>query len=107
RPEVVPILLEGTRCGDPSTRLVAVSSLAGFKGREALAALAAAAAADPEEAVRLAAIGYLAGREGVEAALVLVDLLSTAPAVDRVQAALSMRVHGRVEGIAAALERAG
>jgi HEAT repeat protein len=105
RPEALPILLAGARSPDAATRLVAVSSLAGFEGREALASLTAAAA-DPEETVRLAAIGYLAGREGVEAAQVLVDLLSTTTAVDRVQAALSMHVRGRIEGIVLALERA-
>jgi len=65
RAEALPILLRGARSPDTATRLVAVSSLAGFEGREALAALAAAAS-DQEEAVRLSAIGYLAGREGVE-----------------------------------------
>lgn len=73
--------------------------------RLALAALAAAAS-DEEETVRLAAIGYLAGREGVAATEALVDLLRTTPSIERVQAALSTPARGRVEGLARALERA-
>jgi HEAT repeat protein len=105
RAEVLPILLHAARSADASTRLVALSSLAGFKQREALAALAEAAS-DPEETVRLSAIGYLAGREGVEATEALIALLATSEALDRVQAALSMHVRGRVEGIVRALSRA-
>ena len=44
-------------------------------------------------------IGYLAGRAGVEAALVLVDLLLDADGgATACTAALAMRVHGRVDG---------
>jgi HEAT repeat protein len=64
------------------------------------------AATDEDESVRTAAIGFLAGQPTVYATDLLVDLLRSTPAPERVLDALSVHSDARVHGVLAALETA-
>ncbi|MFL5305578.1 MAG: HEAT repeat domain-containing protein [Polyangia bacterium] len=101
----LPLVIQATRAASPATRLVALSALAGFRDPAVLVAFRDAAG-DPEESVRTAAIGFLAAMKGIAATRVLVGLLRTGEATDRVLAALALHVEGRVAGLVAALEEA-
>ncbi len=101
----LPLVIQAARAASPATRLVALSALAGFRDPAVLVAFRDAAG-DPDESVRTAAIGFLAGMKGVAATRVLVGLLRTAAATDRVLGALALHVEGRVAGLVAALEEA-
>ena len=105
RPEAQAILLEASGADDPATRLVAVSALADFDSPEVLRALERAAS-DPAETVRTAAIGFLAGRSGPGATTALVHLLPAASDRERIVAALSVPVDGRVDALIDELARA-
>ena len=108
RPEVTPMLLEAVGDSDPSTRLVALSALAGHAVRqpEALSALTRATK-DSDENVRAAALGFLAAVPGPGATQTLAGLLAAGPA-DRAKVLLllSSPGEGRVEGLSVALKTA-
>ena len=105
RIEALPILLTIADSFDAPTRLVAVSALAEFDVAEATTAIAAAAG-DPEENVRNAALSFLAKRPGLAASQALIERLGSTADRDRILAALSMPVAGRIEAILLALEDA-
>jgi HEAT repeat protein len=106
RAEAEPILLDSTASIDPATRLVAVSAVADYESTAVLHALERAAA-DRDESVRTAAIGFLSGRSGPDATQALVRILPLFPERERVVAALSVWVEGRVDALVDALARAG
>jgi|CZKU01.1.fsa_nt_gi HEAT repeat protein len=101
-----PLLGPALHGADAATRLVAVSALAEFDVNEVVDELAKAAF-DPSESVRAAAINLLGSRPGPDATRALVGLLGDEGSRDRVAAALTTYVAGRVEGIVAALDREG
>jgi HEAT repeat protein len=98
-------LLAALATGDSATRLVALSALAHFDSPSVLHALARAAA-DADEQVGTAAIGFLATRAEQEATDVLVHLLGSSGARDRALAGLLVPAQGRIPGLLAALETA-
>ena len=106
RPEGEPLLVDATRSLDPATRLVAVSALADFDDSAAVLEALARTARDRDESVRNAAIGFLASRNGAAATGLLVDALGDARDPERVIAALSTPVAGRIDDLAAALATA-
>jgi HEAT repeat protein len=103
RPAAVPVLLSAVDARPAATRLVAVSALAGFDEPRVLEALGRAAA-DKDESVRTAAIGFLAGRSTLEATRVLIDLVRASEPHERVLAALAAPSEARITGILRALE---
>ncbi len=110
REEALPYLLAGVRSAEPATRLVATSTIAHFRGPEALGALRKAAA-DPDENVWGAAVSLLAARPGAEATEQLIELLGEAlrerpERRERILAALDVQAPGRLEGVLRALEQA-
>jgi HEAT repeat protein len=64
------------------------------------------AAADPDESVRSAAVGFLANRSGVAATQALVSLLGDPSLRERVVSALALPADGRIPGLLTALEAA-
>ena len=102
RAEAEPLLLESTVSLDPATRLVAVSAVADYESREVLGALERAAA-DRDESVRTAAIGFLSSRSGGEATQSLIRILPGFAQRERVVEALSVWVDGRVDALVEAL----
>ncbi|MGQ0508656.1 MAG: HEAT repeat domain-containing protein [Myxococcaceae bacterium] len=99
------LVVQAAKEGDVPTRLVALSALPSFGSEVALASLLAAAV-DPDESIRTAAVSYLAGLSGVEATLGVVGLLRTSAEPERVLEALLIPMDGRVKGILRALDTA-
>lgn len=106
RPEAEPLLLDATRSEDVSTRLVAIAALADFEGSDGVMKALAAGCDDPDEAVRNAAIGFLATRTGTDATRALIARLACAGDPERVIDALAQPVDGRAAVIAEALASA-
>jgi len=106
RPDAIPTLIEAAGSAEASTRLIVLSSLATY-GDAAVVGVLAAAAADPDEGVRTAAIGQLRARRGREVTSALISLLGNAAVRDRAIEALSSAPEDRLPAIASALENAG
>ena len=102
-PALRPVLLAALASPDPSIRLVAVSSIARFADAESELG---AAAADPDPAVRSAALGLLATRSDSAASRVLLGLLLREPDSSAVLAALAQGVDSRISAILPLLETA-
>jgi HEAT repeat protein len=94
------VLLAAASSADAGTRLIALSAIAAYDSPEVVPALAAAAS-DPEESVRSAAIGFLGSRR--EATGALIALLDHPLARDRALDELGAAIEGRISGIASAL----
>jgi HEAT repeat protein len=103
--EDAPLLLEALATPDTATRLVALSALAALRAPAVLPTLSQAAA-DADEQVSTAAVGFLSARPEQEATEVLVGLLSSPAARERALSALAVPATGRVSGLRAALEGA-
>ena len=103
REAALPLVLRAARSTDPATRLVAMSALAGFRSPGVLAAFVAAAC-DPAESVRTAAVGFLSAMSGAAATHALVGLLAKTPSREQVLAGLALHVEGRIAGLTSALE---
>ncbi len=106
RPEAEPVLIEAVRSNDPSTRLVAIAGIADFEGSDAVLAALTTASDDPDEAVRNAAIGFLASRAGALATDALIARLAVGADTERLITALALPVEGRAAALEAALVRA-
>lgn len=106
RPEAEPLLLDAARSGDVATRLVAIAALADFEGSDGVMQALAAGCDDPDDAVRNAAIGFLATRTGADATRALIGRLACAGDPERVIEALAQPVDGRAAVIAQALATA-
>jgi HEAT repeat protein len=106
RPEAEPLLVEAISSPDAATRLVAVSAIADFEDSSAVLGALGRAVRDTDDAVRNAAVGFLASRPGAEATAILVDALGRAADPERVVAALATPAAGRIDDLAAALGRA-
>ncbi len=98
----VPLLLRGLASSEPATRLVALSALAEFDDADALAGIRDAMR-DADENVQSAAVSLLAGRRGVGAAEALLEAIRHPVLRERVVAALSAPVEGRIEALIRAL----
>lgn len=102
RPASLPVLIASMSSPEPATRLVAVSSIAGFDAPEVVPALKRAAI-DKDESVRIAAVGFLAACTTVEATTALIELLGEGEREARILMALSIASEGRIDGILSAL----
>jgi HEAT repeat protein len=105
RLEDLPIILAEVNSNDPPTRLLALSALVNFPSPRVFATLSNAGT-DPDEQVRLAAIGFLAARPEQEATVVLVELLGQDATHEKAKSALLISSSGRAAGILIALESA-
>ncbi len=101
-PSSIPVLARAAHSEESATRLVALSALAEFDTPQALPLLAAAGV-DADDGVRSAAINLLGARAGVDATQALLDLIQHPAIQERVVAALSRPVEGRVERLSDAL----
>lgn len=104
--ESLELLIAACASADAATRLVALSAVCAFKTSEALAVVARAMN-DDDEGVRVSAIGFLGSWPEREATRLLIVGLRVDALRPHVTRALSTPVHGRVEGLLAALETAG
>jgi HEAT repeat protein len=105
QPEDLPLLLSAVGSPDIATRLVALSAMAGLPSPTVMQTLGQAAA-DPDEQVSTAAIGFLASRPEQQATDILVGLLTLPAARQRALPALAVPSPGRVAGLLAALQTA-
>ena len=102
RPEAIPLLLPHAEADDVATRLIAISALANFQTPETLEVLGRALH-DPDDNVRVAAIGFLGKRGSTEATLLLAALLKDPVNAERAHAALCQPQAERVAGLSSAL----
>src|SRR5262249_10181565 len=98
----LPLLLAACAAPAPATRLVALSPAASFSAPEVIEALGNAAQ-DPDDAVRTAALGFLASRAQREASRRLIALLELSASPEALLAALATRAPGRVPELLSAL----
>ncbi len=105
RLEDLPLILSEVHSKDSPTRLIALSALVNFNSPEVFPALQTAAA-DADEQVRAAAIGFLAARSESEATVVLINLMKVERSREKAMNALMMARPGRIDGILAALANA-
>ena len=102
RSEDLPLILEAIHSPDLPTRLIALSAMVNFHSPLILGALEAAAI-DPDEQLRSAAIGFLAARPEQSATEILVRLLESELTRDSARSALLIPSHQRVSGLLVAL----
>ena len=102
RNEALGVLLDNARADDAATRLIALSALAGLDVPETLEALARATS-DPDESVRMAAIGFLGSRASIGATLTLAGLVNDPGLGERARLALAAPSEHRVAGLSSAL----
>jgi HEAT repeat protein len=105
RPAAIGILLANAGAEDAATRLITLSALANIEAPETLAALRRAAR-DPDESVRMAAIGFLGAGSGTEAVQILAGFLLDPVLGERARAVLSTPHEQRVAGLSSALQTA-
>lgn len=105
RIEDLQIVIAAMGSADVATRLIAISAIVAFPSPLVLGALSSAAA-DADEQVRSAAIGFLAARPEMEATETLVELLKSESTLNRAKAALLVPQANRSSGILMALESA-
>jgi HEAT repeat protein len=91
---------------DVATRLIALAAIADFEGAPEVLDVLEHAIGDPQEAVRNAAIGFLAARNGGRATRILIEAMHRAEDPERVIEALCVAVADRVATLAEALETA-
>src|SRR5205807_1521373 len=102
----LPTLLAAAASKDAATRLMAVSALADFSDPRVLPALAHAAA-DEDQSVAVAAIGFVARSSRIGATRALVGLLQKDPDLRELALdALSTPTEERVAGVESMLESA-
>jgi HEAT repeat protein len=101
----LPVLISACTAADAATRLVALSALSAFRTPEALAVVARSMN-DDDEGVRVSAIGLLGSWPEREATRLLITTLRNERSRAHVARALSMPVHGRVEGLLGGLAHA-
>ena len=102
RVEAIQPLLRNAGSEDAATRLITLSALAHLEAPETLAVLGAAVH-DPDENVRMAAVGFLGARSGIEATTLLCGLLKHPALRERALVALGSPRAGRVAGLSIAL----
>jgi HEAT repeat protein len=103
RADALPPLMAAVRSPEVATRLVALAALAGFED-PVVTEVIGHAAEDDDEGVRNAAIGFLAGRRGVDATARLVELLRRSPGTPRLHQALALASADRINGLERALQ---
>jgi HEAT repeat protein len=105
RRDGIHVLLAHADSSDAATRLITLSALANVDGPETNASLVAALR-DPDESVRMSALGFVATRRGAEATQTLAAFLVDPALGDQVRAALSVPHEHRVAGLSSALHGA-
>ncbi len=105
RSESIPLLLSHVDAEDAATRLIALSALANFETPETLELLTRTAR-DPDENVKMAALGFLGSRSGVQATQLLAGFLKDPALCERARSVLATRHEHRVAGITSALQTA-
>jgi HEAT repeat protein len=105
RHAAMDILLSNANSSDAATRLITLSALSNIDAPQTFAALVAALR-DPDESVRMAALGFVASKPGAEATQTLATFLTDPTLGDQVSAAISLPHEHRVAGLSSALQKA-
>jgi HEAT repeat protein len=105
RAEDFPLIQSAALSDDPSTRLLALSTMSHFVSPHVVVTLSLAAL-DVDQNVSAAAIGFLSARAEQDATEVLIELLHTMKTRENARTALLVPSQNRVPGLVAALKEA-